>query len=565
VRERRSLFATLHSRDFRLLAAGLAVSQVGDWLYNVSLIVFVLQATGSAAWVAAAGIIRLLPYVLFAPIGGVIADRYPRRWVMIASDLIRAALMAALTVVVLTSGPPLAAIILAGLATTFAVAYGPCVAAAMPALVDEDDLSAANALTTTITNLSFALGPAIGGVLLLLGSASVAFVVNAATFLLSAVITILIRADLGPEAAPATATEKAPTMREGLAEGIRALRGSPDAVTLVAALVVTSLLYGQEIVLYALVASDRLGLGTDGVGFLYAAIGVGGIAAAGLARRAADRPQQGFILAVAALLCGLPMMVLAVTGQPNIAYLVLAVEGAAMVVVDVLALTSMQRILGNEVLGRAFGAIDSLTVAGMLAGSIIAPIAVRWSSLEVALLFGGGLTIGASLLVLRRARAIDRRASERASLLAPRVTFLEALDLFDGTSRATLEGLAEMLTLESVDRGVAIIRQGDEPDDLFLIVEGTMEVIRREGGADRVVGEVGPGTYVGEIGLLRGIPRTATVLTRTPCQLYRLAGQEFLRIVTEGAVRATGLNAGMQARLATHRSTHDHPPASADR
>jgi CRP-like cAMP-binding protein len=247
-------------------------------------------------------------------------------------------------------------------------------------------------------------------------------------------------------------------------------------------------------------------------------------------------------------------MVLAVTGRPNVAYLILAVEGAAMVVVDVLALTSMQRILGNEVLGRAFGAIDSLTVAGMLAGSVIAPVVVRAASLEVALVVGGGLTVGASLLVLRRARAIDRRAAERASIYAPRVAFLEGLDLFEGTSRATLEALAEMLAPESVDAGVVLIRQGDEPDDLFLIADGAMQVAHRdEAGVERVVAEVGPGTYVGEIGLLRGVPRTATVTTITPCEVYRLDGQEFLRIVTEGAVRASGLNAGMQARLASHR------------
>ena len=78
----------LRIRDVRLLIAGLGLSQIGDWLYNVALIVFVLERTGSAAWVAAAGIIRLLPYVVFGPIGGWIADRCPRRATMVASDLI---------------------------------------------------------------------------------------------------------------------------------------------------------------------------------------------------------------------------------------------------------------------------------------------------------------------------------------------------------------------------------------------------------------------------------------------------------------------------------------------
>ena len=556
--EGRSLRSALRHHDFRLLAAGLAISQVGDWLYNVALIVFVLEATGSAAWVAAAGIVRLLPYVLFGPIGGVIADRRPRKRTMIASDLIRAGVMAALTIVVWVSGPAVLAIALAALATTFAVAYTPCVSAAMPLLVDEDDLSSANALLTTITNLSYAVGPAVGGVLLVLGSPGVAFAVNALTFLGSAVVTMRLRADLGPGAQPEPVqAEGSPSMREGIAQGLTALRSVPAAVTIVTALIVTSFLYGQEVVLYALVANERLGLGTDGVAFLYAAIGVGGIAAAGLARGLADRPRQGFILAAAAICCGLPMMLLAVIDRPGIAYLVLAVEGVAMLVVDVLAVTSMQRILGNEVLGRAFGAIDSLSVAAMLAGSLVAPFTVRWTSLSGALVIGGGLTLAAALLVLRQAREIDRKAGERAARLGPRADFLEGLDLFTGSSRATLEELAELLVLEKVEPGVAVIDQGDQPDDLFLVVEGALVVThRQDGGPALEVAEVGAGSYVGEIGLLRSIPRTATVTTRTPSELYRLDGQEFLRAVTEGSVRSR-LSAGVGSRVADLRSAHD--------
>ena len=198
--ERKRLWAPLRTRNVRLLIGGTGLSQIGDWLYNVALIVFVFDRTGSAAWVAAAGVVRLVPYVLFGTIGGMIADRRPRRSTMIASDVIRAMVMFVMTVVVARDGSPVLAVVLAGVATTFSVAYGPCVNAAIPRLVDEDDLSVVNTLSATVTNLSYALGPALGGVLLILGSPSAALAVNGFTFLVSAMFTAMIRGNLGPDA-----------------------------------------------------------------------------------------------------------------------------------------------------------------------------------------------------------------------------------------------------------------------------------------------------------------------------------------------------------------------------
>ena len=178
------LWMPLRDRDVRLLIGGMGLSQIGDWLYNVALIVFVLERTGSGAWIAVAGIVRLLPYVVFGTIGGMIADRWPRRRTMVQSDLIRAAVMFTLTVVAARDGPPLAAIVLAGIATTFSVAYGPCVNAAIPRIV-----GVVNTLSATVTNLSYALG----GILLILGSPTAAFAVNGATFLISAGLTRAIQ------------------------------------------------------------------------------------------------------------------------------------------------------------------------------------------------------------------------------------------------------------------------------------------------------------------------------------------------------------------------------------
>jgi predicted MFS family arabinose efflux permease len=547
------LWMPLRDRDVRLLIGGTGLSQIGDWLYNVALIVFVLERTGSGAWIAAAGIVRLLPYVVFGTIGGMIADRRPRRATMIQSDLIRAAVMFTLTVVAARDGSPLAAIVLAGIATTFSVAYGPCVNAAIPRIVGEDDLSAVNTLSATVTNLSYALGPALGGILLILGSPTAAFAVNGVTFLLSAVLTRAIRADLGPDAArladvPIAAAVAGPS--SDVFEGFRALTSSPFVIALVVTQVATNVLYGMETVLYALTSTQRLGMDIEGVAFLYAAIGVGGIAAAGLAHRLSRRSEAGLVLAVATVLCGLPMATIAVVSEPSVALVVLLIEGAAMIVVDVMVVTSLQRLLGGDVLGRAFGTLDALIVAGILAGSILAPILVTTVGLEAALLIGGAMMLLAGCAVLLQAKKIDGSIEAYAGPLRERVASLRRLAIFRGASRATLEHVAEVIREESVEAGVVVIRQGDVPDDLFVVLAGTLQVSASTPEGQHAVAELGPGHYFGEIGLLRQVPRVATVRTMTRCRLYRIPGQEFLEIVSQGAVRSRTLTRSAQSRLA---------------
>src|SRR5919107_6447185 len=121
-------------KDFRRLAAALAASQIGDWLYNVALLSVVYERSGSASWVALTTAARILPIVVLGPLGGVLADRFDRRRVMVASDLVRAGLMLGLAVVALTGLPVVLAPVRAGLATAAAAPYPPCAAATTPRL-----------------------------------------------------------------------------------------------------------------------------------------------------------------------------------------------------------------------------------------------------------------------------------------------------------------------------------------------------------------------------------------------------------------------------------------------
>jgi MFS family permease len=155
--------------EARALIGASASSQIGDWLYNAALLGYVYVATGSAWWVGAATIFRLLPYVLLGPVGGLIADRYRRRTVLICGDLLRFVLMLALGAVVASSGPIEVVIALTALVSAAGTAERPAAIALLPRFVGEMRLGAANALLHTVQDLGVVVGPAIGALLLAVG------------------------------------------------------------------------------------------------------------------------------------------------------------------------------------------------------------------------------------------------------------------------------------------------------------------------------------------------------------------------------------------------------------
>ena len=206
---------------FRRLLASLAVSQAGDWLYNLALLAFVYERTHSSAWLGITTAARVLPIVVCGPLGGVIADRYDRRRIMIASDAIRLGLMLALAGVAAAGLPIVLAPVIAALSTAASSAYMPCVAATTPRLVDDADLPAANAARSAIGQVCIVAGPGFGALLLLIGPPSLAFALNGATFALSALAVASLPA--GPLFAPAAEPDHAPNVLRELGEGARAL------------------------------------------------------------------------------------------------------------------------------------------------------------------------------------------------------------------------------------------------------------------------------------------------------------------------------------------------------
>ena len=386
------------SRPFRRLLAAFAISTFGDWLYNIVLLVWIYDRTGSSTWVAVASIARIAPVILFSISAGDLADRYDRRSVMIVSDVLRAGTMFGLVAVAVLSGPPAVAVGLVFVSSALGTPFLPCVDATLPGLVERDQLPSANAAITVIQYLSLAAGPAVGGLIALLGSPSLVFGLNGVSFLVSALLIALL-----PRQEPSAASiEASPFQR--VAEGLRTIAESKRVLALVACLPLTSFLPGTAYVLLVLVSERALGLDAEGATFLYAAIGVGAIVTSWFSDRLTTLAAPYAVLIVSNCLMGLAFAVLGYVDQLVFAYVCCAAIGASTLIADVTAFTLLQKAVRQEYLGRVFGVINALLYLGMAAGSLVAPFLERSLGLEGALALVGivvAVLISVLSLVLR--------------------------------------------------------------------------------------------------------------------------------------------------------------------
>lgn len=236
--------AALRYPDFRWLVSGLAVSQIGDYLYNLALVVLVYERTHSVLWAGVTTAARVVPVVILGPLGGVLADRFDRRRIMITCDLARMGLMVLLAAVAAFRLPIVLAPVIAAAATAGAAPYVSCVAAVTPRVVDDADLPGANAARSAVTGAGIVLGPALGGVLLLLGSPAFAFALNALTFGLSTLAVLAVRAD--DAFRPRRAAGRPGGLLREVAQGAAALRAHPAALRLVGADTMCSVLYAPR-------------------------------------------------------------------------------------------------------------------------------------------------------------------------------------------------------------------------------------------------------------------------------------------------------------------------------
>lgn len=537
--------ALFRNRQFARVAASDALSGAGDVLYWVALIVLLLERDGGGALVAAAVVARLVPRVAFGTLGGVIADRYDRRTLLMSLDGARAILMFLLAAAASTNSPAVVVLGLVFVTCTLSTPYRPAISAGYPLLVGERHLAAANAVSSTIGQVSSLTGPLLGAVLLTVGAPPLSFVVNGCTYIGSVILLAGVRG-LGAPETPRNGDARTSSWRGELASGVRAVSGNDGLAALMLLVASVMLLRGFELVLHVQVADVVLRLGPSGYGLISAALGAGALAAAPFTGRLAGSRHPGAVLVGSVLVGCSPLAVLAVADSFTLAMVVLAVQGASIVSFEVVALTMLQRACKTEVLGRVLGMQNTLSGSAKLTGSLLAPVLVVSFGLSGALFVAA--TLAGLLAVVLAPRVMDMGRASAAVLdtLEPIVAVLDRLGVFDGASRTALERLAMNVEVCAVEAGAIVVREGDRADDFYIIRSG--EFVVESFGVQ--VNTLGPSHWFGEIGLLRRAARTATVEALTPAVLWRIPGHVFLAAVTSSPLLPEQLTDGIEERLA---------------
>ncbi|HEY7323723.1 MAG TPA: MFS transporter [Streptosporangiaceae bacterium] len=545
--------SALRSANLRWLLGSQLVSASGSWAYNVALMVLLYDQTHSTAWVAAGALCRFLPSLVCSAYGGVVAERFERVKLMVWLNVLALLLQAGLALVAWRAAPAAFALVLAGLTAVVTSPYNPAVAALIPQVVGEEDLAAANALNATIDNVVVVAGPAIGAGLLLAGGPALAIAINAVSFAVAAVMLPVMSVRSRPS--DVTRGGSAGPLRQ-VADGFRALASSAPVATFVAFSVLASFVYGTDTVLFVPISRLQLHSGTSGYGYLLAGLGVGGVAGAVLVNRLAARTRlAGAILGGMAVFC-LPTALLVVVHQPMVGFALQIVRGAGTLVVDTLAITALQRSAPAGMVARVFGAFFALVLAAISLGALITPLLLRAGLHPTMLVYGAGIP-ALCLLALPWLLRADKVAAAKAELIAPRVAILERLDLFRTASRSSLESLAAAAEDVEVLAGTVLIAEGDVSDAFYVLTEGRLDVSAV--GENRLqpvfLRTLEPVSYAGEIGLLGGVPRTATVTAESDCRVLRIGGQDFLDALTSLSASPSLLEGARACLSVTHPSS----------
>jgi len=346
------------------------------------------------------------------------------------------------------------------------------------------------------------------------------------------------------------------------AAGLKELRAQPVAVAVILFCALDSAVYGASTVIY-IPLSVKLGTGPTGYSYLLAGQALGGVLAAVLANRLSGASRLAPVIMGSICIQALPFLAIIPVHSPEVAFALQVVSGVGMVIVDVLAITVLQRDLPRAVLSRVLGIFDTVVLAGIMLASLGAGILLAHVGVNVALIAVGVGIPAIGLIGLPTLVRADRTSAAVAKRLRPRVDLLSALDLLAGADRNALERLAAAAEEVVLPAGRVVIREGDEPDALWILERGELSVYAKgDGPTPREVGLVTAPGYVGELGLLHGIPRTATVQTREESTLLRIDGKEFLSTLQASRPSASLLAIAGTRMAHTLGPSHQADPAS---
>jgi MFS family permease len=351
--------APMRHRAYARLWVSAFVSNIGTWMESIALGIYVVELTHQAAWAGAVAGAAFLPIAFFGPIGGALADRLPRKWLLLGTTLAQTGLATLLTILFATGSPSAPVVTVIALGNGIAAALGfPAFQALLPDLVPTEDLPGAIALSSAQFNLGRVVGPALAGVVISVGGYAWAEGANAASFL--AVVAVLLTLTLPLPAAGA----RDQRLVRSIIDGFRFVRREAGLRITAIAMCLNTLLAAPFIALVPAMARDVFHNGKSGTAVLVTAQGIGAVTIAlslgGLVER------WGARRVLLTMMGGLPVALTAYAFAPT-----LALSALALLVVG----------------GLYLGALSTFTTIAQLR----APAAIRGRVVSVFIVILGAL------------------------------------------------------------------------------------------------------------------------------------------------------------------------------
>ena len=523
-----SISGVLRNVQLRRVELSWGASVAAEWANFVALGVFAYDVGGTLG-VGLAGLVRLLPAALVAPFAAFVGDRFRRERFLVAISAGGCLALAGSAAVYFVDRNeyvifPLASIF--GLSSTL---LRPALQALLPSLArTPEELIASNGATSTIEGLATLVGPLVAAVLIAATDPGVVFALAGAALLAAALFFARVHVEGRMLTAAASGAHG---LSRALLAGYHTVLRARKARLVVGLMVAQTFVRGCLNVLIVVTAFRVLHAGPGAVGYMTAAIGVGGLVGAFAALALVGR-RLATPFGLALVVWGLPIALVAPRPYLALALVLLALVGAANSVEDVAGFTLLQRVVPDELLTRVLGVVWGLAMGALALGSISAPAVVSAIGPRPALVVVGAILPVLTLLTWRGLVDIDRSVAAPAEELA----VIEGVPMFAPLSIAAKEHLAATLTPLSVVAGDVVIRAGDVGDRFYIVRHGDLEVV-----APGVHATAGDGDYFGEIALIRDVPRTATITALADSQLYAMDRNDFLAAVTShSGVRAAG-------------------------
>lgn len=516
------------------LAWGAAIT--AEWAHFVALGVFAYDVGGTVA-VGIAGLVRLMPAALVAPFAASLGDRFRRERFLVGVALVGSAALAGSAAAYYAGKNEVLVFVLAGLVGLASTLVRPALQALLPSLArTPQELIAANGATSTVEGLGTLVGPLAAGVLVSLADVGLVFAVGSVAFAAAAVLFARVRVEGRVHAAPASAVRSA--LRSAFSGFETALRERRPRLV-IGLVFAQAFVRGCLNVLIVVTVFEVLDAGPGAVGYLTAALGVGGLIGA-FGSLAVVRHRLAVPFGLALVFWGLPIALVAPRPDLALTLVLLAIVGAANSVEDVALFTLIQRIVPDDVLTRVLAVVWAAAMGAVALGSVAAPALVEAAGPRRALVAVGAILPLLTLLSWRGLVEIDKTVAAPTAGLA----LVDAVPMFAPLSIAAKEYMARCLVSVPVSAGEVVIRAGDPGDRFYIVADGEFDVLAD--GADR---KMGGGDYFGEIALLRDVPRTATIRAVVDGQLYALERADFLAAVTSHSAARVAGEAVVEERL----------------